>query len=104
MARSCRMRLIRHFCLSALLLVCVAAAPAQAPAKPYLLHLCGIGGYMRIDRNMLQGLKQAGLDAEVEHYDWTVNDPGLHALVAYDRNRQQAKVIAQKIIEHYRKY
>src|SRR5437870_4582131 len=89
---------------TALMMLCVASSPAPAPPKPYLLHLCGIGGFMGIDRSMLAGLKQAGVEDEVEHYDWTANDPGLHALVAYDRNRQQAKVIAQKIIEHYRKY
>src|SRR5436189_4809516 len=85
--------------LCALILLCVASSPAPTPPKPYLLHLCGIGGFMGIDRNMLAGLKLAGIDADVEHYDWTCNDSGLHALIALDRNHQQAKIIAQKIIE-----
>src|SRR5438874_8544021 len=85
--------------LGALLLLCVASSPAPTPPKPYLLHLCGIGGFMGIDRNMLAGLKLAGIDADVEHYDWTCNDSGLHALIALDRNHQQGKIIAQKIID-----
>jgi hypothetical protein len=99
-----RFRHIPPKLVSALLLLCVASSPAPTPPKPYLLHLCGIGGYMGIDRSMLAGLKLAGVDADLDHYDWTANDAGLHALVALDRNHQQAKLIAKKIIERAHNY
>src|ERR1041385_6684270 len=57
--------------------------PAVAdPPKAYHLHLPGIGGYRSIDRGMLTGLQDGGVDAEMEPYDWTGSDTGLSALLA----------------------
>ncbi len=72
--------------------------PAEKPiGKDYLLHLPGIGGAKRIDRNVTTGIRDGGFDGEIEIYDWTEKDPGMHALLAYDRNHKEAKLIADKI-------
>src|SRR4051794_25923261 len=55
---------------------------AADPPRAYHLHLPGIGGYRSIDRGMLNGLQEGGLDAEMEPYDWTGSDTGLSALLA----------------------
>jgi hypothetical protein len=79
----------------------VIASCAAAQAKPYILHLPGIGGVMWIDRRMVSGLAEK-IDADIEMYDWTCHDPGLDALLAQSRNREQAKLVAKKIEQHYR--
>src|SRR4051812_49413918 len=71
----------------------VAAVHSAAPSRPYVLHLNGIGGFMWIDRELIAGLEQANLDADIDHYDWTANDPGLGALFAYERNQKQADIV-----------
>jgi pimeloyl-ACP methyl ester carboxylesterase len=74
---------------------------AKVTAKgPLLLHLPGVGGYLGIDRRMLSGLRDAGVDANIVVYDWTERDPGIHALQAYDRNRHEAEKIAGLIAAH----
>ena len=74
----------------------------RPPPKPFILHLPGIGGRLRIDRTMVAGLEQANPEAEIETYDWTANDPGLDALLAYERNRKQAVVISEMITQKFR--
>jgi len=51
---------------------------------------------------MLAGLKESGLDADIDRYDWTAGDPGLDALLAYDRNQRQARIIAEAITRKFR--
>lgn len=75
----------------------VRAADTGSTPKPYLLHLPGIGGHMRIDDLLLSGLRSGGLDAEVEIYDWTGQISGLAALVNYERNQQESQKIADKL-------
>jgi len=82
-----------------------AAAPVEnlgPPPRPYLLHLPGIGGKRSIDRTLVRGLEEGGVNAEVEIYDWTGEDPGLSALYAAQRNREQATIVARKITGLYR--
>ncbi len=67
---------------------------------PLLLHLPGIGGYLGCDRQMLSGLRNAGVNANIVVYDWTDNDPGIHALQAYQRNQQEAQKVADLIAAH----
>jgi pimeloyl-ACP methyl ester carboxylesterase len=64
---------------------------------PWLLHLPGIGGYLGCDRRLLSGLRQGGVEAQFQVYDWTEHDPGLNALHAYNRNRDEAHKIADLI-------
>jgi pimeloyl-ACP methyl ester carboxylesterase len=104
---------IRHTLLPVLVLsLLVACSPAvsdtpppPAPelpaAKPYLLHLPGIAGSRYIDHSVTRGIKDAGFDGRIEIYDWTDNDPGLGALLAYDRNHKQAQLIAAKLEKHH---
>jgi pimeloyl-ACP methyl ester carboxylesterase len=81
-----------------------ATAPPELgpPPRPYLLHLPGIGGKRRIDRMLVNGLAEGGIDAEVEIYDWTGDDPGLSALYAAKRNRAQAAKVAEMITRVHR--
>jgi len=104
----------------ALLCVCVALACAVGcardagrksdggraqiapPPRPYLLHLPGIGGKRSIDRTLVKGLEEGGVDAEIEIYDWTGEDPGLSSLYAAQRNREEAAKVAAIITKLYR--
>jgi hypothetical protein len=80
-----------------LLLVLLCFATRAAAEKPYLLHLPGVGGHLPIDDALIGGLRQGGLDAEVQIYDWTAGQPGMAALMNYQQNREQAAVIAELI-------
>ena len=81
-----------------------AGRPATAPTQQiYLLHLPGIGGLMRIDRLLTGGLKSGGLvAADVVVYDWTNGNPGLAALGAIERNKEEARKIAKLIEQRVR--
>jgi hypothetical protein len=79
-------------------------ACAADGAKPFLLHLNGISGKLFCDESLVAGLKAGGLDAEVRFYDWTAGDPGISALQAHQRNRQQAKIIAAIIERRFREH
>ena len=83
-----------------------ATAPASQPQQQiFLLHLPGIGGLMRIDKLLTGGLKTGGLGAaDVVVYDWTSGNPGLAALGAVQRNKQEAKKIAQMIERRVREH
>lgn len=68
----------------------------------YLLHLPGIAGARGMDRLMLSGLRDGGFTGEIETYDWTEHDPGLNALMAYQRNQSEAQKIADRLTEKFR--
>lgn len=90
----------------------VPVTPATHPAatattRPiwtgdYHLHLCGISGYRNIDRSLIRGLADGGLDGLIDHYDWTTADPGLGSLLARKHNEKEAAKVAQILLEHYR--
>lgn len=80
----------------------VVKPAAAADAKPYVLHLPGIGGLRGLDRMLLRGLKAGGFEM-TDAYDWTANDPGIAALLATERNLVQAKRVAQMITTFSRK-
>src|ERR1051326_2305454 len=87
---------------------CAAAQPApvaaaRAPVRAWHLHLPGISGYRSIDRHLIEGLVEGGLNADVQPYDWTTADPGLGSLLAYKRNQDEAGKVAQTLVAHYRK-
>jgi pimeloyl-ACP methyl ester carboxylesterase len=79
----------------------VIAPAVSLPA--YLLHLPGIGGTRNIDDAMAKGFRQGGFTGDVDIHDWTGTDAGLTALIAHDRHRREAKLIAQKITERFDK-
>jgi hypothetical protein len=68
---------------------------------PLLLHLPGIAGPRFCDNRMLAGLRGGGVQANFVIYDWTENDPGIHALQSYDRNRAEAQAVADLILAHH---
>src|ERR1700722_1891175 len=79
----------------------VAADPPPLVAQAFLLHLPGISGARSIDRNVVRGIREGGLDGDIEIYDWTENDPGVGALVSYDRNHKEAKLIAEMLVKRH---
>jgi pimeloyl-ACP methyl ester carboxylesterase len=76
-----------------------AAGAGEKTVRPIdtLLHLPGIAGPLRVDRQFVDGLRDGGLRGEVEVIDWTENDPGLNALFARKRNDKQATRLANRI-------
>ena len=79
----------------------VATRPLPAGAT-YLVHLPGVAGDSPFDRWWIEALKDGGAADDVELYDWTCNDPWIHALQAYDRNHQQAARVANLIVARLR--
>lgn len=81
-----------------------ATQPTTRPAvgNYWLLHLPGIAGTSRIDRDLIRGLRDAGFDAPTDTYDWTCNDAGVTALLARKRNDGQAQKIADLITKQFR--
>jgi pimeloyl-ACP methyl ester carboxylesterase len=100
------------FCLLVAFAATAWAEPTSRPSSldrfvervadkgPLLLHLPGIAGPRFCDRRMLEGLRDGGVHANFVTYDWTENDPGIHALQAYDRNRGEARKVAELIEIH----
>ena len=78
-------------------------APSADFSHTWLLHLPGIGGERRIDRHMTSGLRDGGWEGPITIYDWTDHDPGLDALLARQRNMDEAKKVAQKIEDRLRR-
>jgi hypothetical protein len=79
----------------------VRAAEADRPAY-FHLHLPGIGGERMIDHLLVRGLRQAGLKARSEIYDWTGPDVGLRALSNASRHQEQARIIAEMLTRQHR--
>jgi hypothetical protein len=74
------------------------AATWPKPAVPaYVLHLPGIAGERWIDRNMIRGLVQGGVEGETEIYDWTGTDHGLIALTNSKRHQKEADIVAERL-------
>jgi hypothetical protein len=74
------------------------------PPQAYHIHLPGIGGYRSIDRMLLAGLQEGGLDAQIQPYDWTTGDPGLGALLGTERHKREALKVSKMIrdtVEHH---
>ena len=95
----------RRLCAILFAACCICFAQpllAADHAKPYLLHLPGIGGHRPIDDLLTAGIEKGGLDASVEIYDWTENNPGLTALTSFNQNHHEAEIIAQRITKIYR--
>ena len=78
----------------------VVLAPA-VHQKPWLLHLPGIGGERNIDLYMTRGFQKGGFTGDLQIYDWTEHDIGLNALLAFERNHNEAKLIARMITDRF---
>lgn len=79
-------------------------AEPQTPLLPqgYLLHLPGVAGTTLLDRAMVKSLKQGGLEVQTQIYNWTRGDPGINALLAYQRNQKEADKLAEHLIQRLR--
>lgn len=79
----------------------VAVAWASDPEKPQeherLIHLPGIAGARRLDREFVAGLHDGGYAGKLEIYDWTAGDPGIAALLARQRNEREADKVAARL-------
>jgi pimeloyl-ACP methyl ester carboxylesterase len=73
------------------------AAPPAGDGKPYLLELPGIGGDLPLDRWWMSGLRDGGVDADMELYDWTEHLGWIGALQAYQHNKDEAQKVADRI-------
>lgn len=92
----------RGFILLVMVILFPPAARAADAEKIFLLHLPGVGGHLRIDDLLVEGLRQGRLNAEVQIFDWTAGDPGLGALGGLQRNLAQAQRIADRIVQIHR--
>jgi hypothetical protein len=108
---SCTQLLRASFALSRLrglfillLFLVVPIAQAQPTTQPYLLHLPGIGGHLRIDDNLIRGLRDGGIEGSLTIYDWTGTDRGLIALMQEKRHDAQSELVAKMLTEHFRAY
>lgn len=70
--------------------------------EPVLIHCPGIAGEMPIDRRLVRGLIQGGIAKKAEIFDWTGPYRGFLALGKLDHNKQQAKILSDKIAAIYR--
>ena len=64
-----------------------------------VLHLPGIGGHLYMDDELVKGLRDGGVEGQIEIYNWTCGDPGLPALRALKRNLKEAGKISRLIVE-----
>jgi len=70
---------------------------SQLAKSTYILHLPGIAGKTALDVNWVKGIAAGGVADHMEVYDWVKPYSWIGALRAYEHNRAEAKVIAQKI-------
>jgi hypothetical protein len=70
--------------------------------RGYTLVLNGIEGTNLAHAGFVAGLTAGGVESEIEIYDWTTGNPALLLvhLRHESRNRRQAAVIAQKIVDY----
>jgi hypothetical protein len=76
-----------------------SSSPNRSPIakNTYILHLPGIGGRTLLDVNWVKALGAGGVADHMEVYDWIKPYSWIGALWAYDHNRAEAKVIAERI-------
>lgn len=89
------------YLLIALLFLCAPSllrAENATLAKPFLLHLNGVGGQRTIDQTLTGGIRQAGFDGDIQIYDWTGGKIGIEALQGRDRHQAEARKIADIIL------
>ena len=88
--------MIRLNVVTVLLLLSALGATKPDPHER-AIHLPGIAGALRLDREFVQGLRDGGYPGDIDIYDWTAGDPGINALRARKRNEAQAERLALSI-------
>lgn len=81
----------------------LAAEAVNRPAKvtPWLLHLPGIGGERSCDHTLIAGLKEGGVEAECEIYDWTQGEIGIAALQGHEHHMDEAQKVADMLTKQF---
>lgn len=76
-------------------------APERA-RRGYTIILPGVEGTSWFNISIARGLVDAGHDAAIEIYDWTTHCRLMlvYHLMALERNREQARIIAEKIVAY----
>jgi pimeloyl-ACP methyl ester carboxylesterase len=95
----CRSRFVLFIPLIQLLLITGAFAQTT---HTYVLHLNGIGGKRIMDRWLMEGLAEAGLDAEYQIYDWTGDETGMLALTDVKLHKTESAKVAAMISDYRR--
>jgi len=74
--------------------------------RGYLVVLPGVEGESWFNSNIAQGLRDGGVDSAIEVYDWTTGHWVLFPLHLrhLERNREQARTIAGKIVAYQDAY
>lgn len=73
--------------------------------RGYTIVLPGIWGAQPVDYSIVQGLQDGDVQSAVELYDWTAGALRLvYNLRAIDRNRREARKIAEKIVAYQDRY
>jgi len=75
-------------------------------AHGLVLVLPGIEGRSFLNRNIALGLDDGGVRSAIEVYDWTLGVPGTFVwnLADIERNRREAKRVADAILAYRRRY
>ncbi len=79
---------------------------AQRMERGLVVVLPGIEGRSVFNRNIALGLDDGGIQSAIEIFDWTSRIPGafITNLSAYDRNRRQARKLADRIRRYSEAY
>ncbi len=79
---------------------------AERMQNGYTMVLPGIEGPDRFNSNIAQGLENGGVRTAIEVHDWTTGRAWnfLTHLQDIERNRQQARILARRIIEYQDQY
>src|SRR5688500_8008901 len=81
-----------------------AAEPAVQLTGGWLLHLPGIAGDTQIDRGLVPGLRDGGVECERRLYECTGDASGIPALVNRKRHQEEATKVAQISTERRRQH
>ena len=71
----------------------------QGRPRAHVIHIPGIAGPRRIDRNLADGIAESGVASQVEIFDWVGNRRGLAAVFGVNENRRQARKLAERVLE-----
>jgi pimeloyl-ACP methyl ester carboxylesterase len=87
---------------------CTSPAKIRSPERfdrGYVIVLPGIEGASPLNTNIAKGLRDGGLPAAIEVYDWTAGTVLFPVnLRALNRNRKEARRVAGKIVDYQNRY
>lgn len=89
-------------CLPGCVYSTLPSRPPATPHTPYLVHLPGIAGDTLVDRWFVSGLRDGGIRADAEIFDWTGHGGWIEGLQSYEHNRNQAQQLADRITNRVR--